>query len=92
MPKNNKYNGLNVIDLVADNLRFVGDIHGDYESILYYIDGHNVTNTIFVICGDCGIGFNSDSFYTKLFKKMNRMLSKGNNYVIMLRGNHDNPV
>jgi hypothetical protein len=71
------------------SLYFCGDIHGEFESIVYKLN--NLTDTALIVCGDIGMGFNKDEYYLLLFKKLNLKLSEKNNYLIMFRGNHDNP-
>ena len=49
------------------------------------------SNTIFIISGDAGLGFNDAKYYEKIFGDFNKILSYNNTYVIFIRGNHDNP-
>lgn len=70
-------------------LFFSGDIHGEFETIVYKLN--QLTDTVLIVCGDIGMGFHKDEYYTALFRKLNLKLSKNNNYLLMFRGNHDNP-
>lgn len=72
-----------------NSLAFCGDIHGEFETIVYKLNQY--TNTVLVVCGDIGMGFYKDEYYLTLFKKLNLKLSKQNNYLLMFRGNHDDP-
>ena len=49
-------------------------------------------NSLFIIAGDCGLGFNKPKYYEDLFDKFNKVLSYNNSYIIMVRGNHDDPA
>ena len=48
-------------------------------------------NSVIVVAGDCGIGFNKEKFYIDLFSKYNEIFSKTNIVVLFVRGNHDDP-
>lgn len=41
--------------------------------------------------GDCGFGFDKPGYYENVFKRNTLRLSKSNNWVVMVRGNHDDP-
>lgn len=49
------------------------------------------TNSLFIIAGDCGIGFNKQKYYMDLFERFNKILSYNNTYIMFVRGNHDDP-
>ena len=70
-------------------LAFSGDIHGEFKTIVNKLN--NFTDAVLVVCGDIGMGFNKVDFYYNLFKILNLKLSKKNNYLLMFRGNHDDP-
>ena len=80
------------INETITNIGFIGDIHGDFKSLLRKIKDYE--NTCFIICGDIGIGF-SDQPLKKLKGMINTtiypFLKKRNNIIICLRGNHDDP-
>lgn len=73
-----------------DNLLFCGDIHGEFETIVYKLNQYE--NTVLIVCGDIGMGFYKDEYYYSLFKKLNSKLSKQNNHLLLFRGNHDDPA
>jgi predicted phosphodiesterase len=75
-----------------DNIQtlvFCGDIHGEFETIVYKLN--NLTDTALIVCGDIGMGFYKDEYYFSLFKKLNLKLLKNRNHLLLFRGNHDNP-
>ena len=74
------------------NLYFVGDIHGDFQSIKNKTK--DFTNTCFIFCGDIGVGFSDTplrKFKGFIDKIIFPFLKKRNNMFICIRGNHDNP-
>ena len=79
-----KYNNL--------SLGFIGDIHGDFQSLQKIIRPYE--NTVFIVCGDCGFGF-PDTKEDKIRKMIKAIFSdflkKRNLYLLFVRGNHDDP-
>ena len=43
-------------DTIKD-LYFVGDVHGSWDIVTYHIRQYKVKDTVFIFCGDVGIGF-----------------------------------
>lgn len=79
------------------NLICIGDVHGEFSTLRFklaqYIEKYHLTNTIFIVCGDCGFfGKNTDNkwFYHER-SKINNILVKSSNELYFFRGNHDNP-
>lgn len=73
-----------------DNIIVCGDIHGHFEVIYDHIEAEN---TLFIVAGDCGFGFQRPDYYERLYtSKFSRKLNKKNNTVIFIRGNHDDPL
>lgn len=73
-----------------ENVVVCGDIHGHFEVIYGHV---HAENTLFIVAGDCGFGFNRPNYYDQLYtSKISRNLNKKNNMVIFIRGNHDDPV
>ena len=42
--------------------------------------------------GDCGFGFDKPGYYDNVYNRNSSRLSKANNWVVMIRGNHDDPA
>jgi len=63
------------------------DSFGHFENDIY----NNYKDSIIFIAGDNRIGFKSDSFYTDLLTKCNKIMEYNNIYVIFIRGDYDNP-
>lgn len=78
--------------LTLNNMKtlvFSGDIHGEFETIVYKLNHY--TETVLIVCGDIGMGFHHENYYLTMFKKLNLKLSKTGNQLVMFRGNHDDP-
>ena len=75
-----------------ENTQFVafsGDIHEEFKTIVNKLN--QFTDAVLIVCGDIGMGFNKNDYYLDLFRHLNLKLSKRNNYLVMFRGNHDDP-
>ena len=68
-----------------------GDIHGNFDGLKYYINSKLPENCILIICGDIGLGFESEAHYLPIFNKINETCVKKNIHVLLFRGNHDDP-
>jgi len=71
----------------------IGDIHGEFNNIVFKINSqYEITDSICIACGDIGMGFYKFNYYKDLFSKLNSKLKKANNHLLLIRGNHDNPI
>ena len=80
------------LEIKTKNLAVVGDIHGDFPELVWRItERYKITDTTFIIAGDCGIGFDNslEDMYRR--KRMNSKLGNSGNTLLCVRGNHDNP-
>ena len=70
-----------------------GDIHGDYVKLVYKCCvQYQMTDTLIVVAGDCGFGFSRPGYYEDIYMKLSGRLAKANNWIVFIRGNHDNPA
>lgn len=70
-----------------------GDIHGEFQQLVHKCSiQYGMTDTLIIVAGDCGFGFDRPGYYENLYTKCCRRLSKANNWLAFLRGNHDNPA
>ena len=77
----------------AKHMVVAGDIHGDFEALVYKCCvQYSMTDTLIIVAGDCGFGFQRPNYYENLYKKLRSRLSKANNWIVFVRGNHDNPA
>ena len=83
------------MNLIKDTQEYLntialGDIHGDFHVLTYFINKNQLLNTAYFQVGDFGIGFNFKSEVADL-KILNETLIKYNSKLYVIRGNHDNP-
>jgi hypothetical protein len=70
----------------------VGDIHGDFNRLIHKCCiRYKVRNALIVVAGDCGVGFERPKYYDYVYERNRRFLSGANCWLVMVRGNHDNP-
>ena len=44
-----------------------------------------------IVAGDCGFGFERPNHYINLYNGLAGRLKKANNWIVFVRGNHDDP-
>lgn len=77
----------------AKNVVVCGDIHGEFNASVFKLCiQYKMTDTVLIVAGDCGFGFDKPGYYDNIFKRNSSKLSKANNWVVMVRGNHDDPA
>ena len=77
----------------AKNVVVCGDIHGEFNAVIYKLCvQYQMTDTVLIIAGDCGFGFDKPGYYDNVYNRNSSRLSKANNWVVMIRGNHDDPA
>lgn len=70
-----------------------GDIHGAFKALIYKCCvEYKMTNTLVIVAGDCGFGFLRPDYYKDLYRQLCTWLSQANNWLVFIRGNHDNPA
>ncbi len=77
----------------AKSVVVCGDIHGEFNAVIYKLCiQYQMTDTLLIVAGDCGFGFDKPGYYDSVFNRNSSRLSKANNWVVMIRGNHDDPA
>ena len=77
----------------AKNVVICGDIHGEFNALVYKLCiQYQLTDTLLIVAGDCGFGFEKPGYYEQVFKRNSARLSKSRNWIVMVRGNHDDPA
>lgn len=77
----------------ARGIVVAGDIHGDFEALVYKCCvQYQMTDTLIIVAGDCGFGFQRPGYYENLHMRLSGRLAKTNNWLVFVRGNHDNPA
>ena len=70
-----------------------GDIHGDFTQLVFKTCvSKKMTDTLIIVAGDCGFGFHNPGYYEDIYTKLSSRLAKANNWIVFVRGNHDNPA
>ena len=80
---------VNIFNIDKPNICFVGDIHGEFNSLQGLMKKTNFKDTAYIVCGDIGFGFCKKEYYSNIFNKLTRTASKLNCEFIFIRGNHD---
>lgn len=76
----------------AKNIVVCGDIHGDFNGLAFKLCvQYQMTDTLLIVAGDCGFGFEKPGYYDIIYNRISTRLSKANNWILMVRGNHDDP-
>lgn len=69
-----------------------GDIHGDFDDLVNKMCvQYEMRNTLLIVAGDCGFGFEDKNYYGSIARRNARIMNKANNWILFVRGNHDNP-
>ena len=51
-----------------------------------------IRTALVIVAGDCGFGFEKAGYYDQVFRRIKKRLTQNNCWVIMMRGNHDDPA
>lgn len=52
----------------AKNIIICGDIHGEFKSLIYKLCvQYQLTDTLLIVAGDCGFGFEKSGYYEQVF-------------------------
>lgn len=70
----------------------IGDIHGGFAMLEWYVKSQCITDSLIILCGDVGLGFESIAHNQKVLQSLDKVAKNGNNYFILMRGNHDDPA
>lgn len=81
----------NILKYNVNDVFCVGDIHGHFDGIPYFIKKYGIKDSLMIFCGDIGLGFCKSTYYTQEFNKLTSICKKNNVHIVFLRGNHDNP-
>ena len=77
----------------AKNIVVSGDIHGEFNQLVHKLCvQYAMRDTLLIVAGDCGFGFDNPGYYDEMVKKNSRRMSEANNWIVFVRGNHDNPA
>lgn len=82
---------MNILKINTNAVFCVGDIHGNFESIIGQIKRYDLTDSAILFCGDIAFGFNKPDYYNQIIGKIRKECKKRNVYILFIRGNHDDP-
>lgn len=85
---------MRIYDFSSESLKLYvcGDIHGEFDALICTLEQLEVENAVVIVAGDCGIGFEAEEYYHHLYNSIEQNLIKGNNILLFVRGNHDDPA
>lgn len=69
-----------------------GDIHGEIRTLVYNLRRLQAKDTVVIVAGDCGIGFEKVGHYENIYHRIKNTLERQNCILLFVRGNHDDPV
>lgn len=70
-----------------------GDIHGDFNVLVNKVCvQYQMRDTLVIVAGDCGFGFERKGYYDAMVRKNAKRMNECNNWIVFVRGNHDNPA
>ena len=74
----------------AKRVMISGDIHGDFKGVVFKLCiQYDLKDTLLIVAGDCGFGFEKPGYYQTAYNQVAGRLRKANNWVVFIRGNHD---
>lgn len=63
----------------AKSIVVSGDIHGEFKELVYKCCvQYGMTDTVIIVAGDCGFGFEKPGYYENLYRRCRERLSKAN--------------
>jgi UDP-2,3-diacylglucosamine pyrophosphatase LpxH len=77
--------------ICTTDLIVIGDLHGMWNTLFYYIKQLELNDTTIIVAGDCGFGFEKPEYYTQTYNKFKKYLLENNVHILFIRGNHDDP-
>ena len=80
---------MNLVFNEIEKIKVIGNIH--INNMKSYIDSLDITDTMIIACGDYHIGFDTFNNDVEKILKIEYQLEKNNNYLMLIRGNRDNP-
>lgn len=69
----------------------LGDLHGYFDTLFNWLKTARFEDTLIIICGDIGFGFNKEAYYKQKFMSINDYCVAHNCHLYLFRGNHDDP-
>ena len=70
---------------------FLGDTHGEWDTVFRVLDGHEIQDVLLIHVGDIGVGFVSPEKQKRQFDILNDRFKKRKINFVGIKGNHDDP-
>ena len=75
----------------SEQVIFLGDLHGNFDTLLFWMKNFVFKNTAIIVCGDIGFGFHKPEYYRLKLEAINKFCKQSDCRVFFIRGNHDDP-
>ncbi len=75
----------------SEQVIFLGDLHGNFDTLLFWMKNFVFKNTAIIVCGDIGFGFHKPEYYRLKLEAINTFCKQSDCRVFFIRGNHDDP-
>lgn len=82
---------ITVHNIYTEQVIFLGDLHGNFDTLLCWLKNNDIKDTALIVCGDVGLGFYKPQYYRLKFEAINKFCKECNCNVYFFRGNHDDP-
>ena len=80
-----------VHNVYSDQVIFLGDLHGNFDTLLFWLKNFVFKNTTIIVCGDIGFGFHKPQYYRLKLEEINKFCEESDCKILFFRGNHDDP-
>lgn len=87
-----KNQSINEYQLEVSCAYAVGDVHENLLSLVRFIEIYDLRDCALFLCGDNGLGIMSDLAMREIFTALEMVCELRNIYILLIRGNHDNPA
>lgn len=82
---------MNIIESNLDTIYAIGDVHGEFPGLNWWIKTNNFKDCIIICCGDFGLGFEHPNIEKRSINRINNTCKENNIELYAIRGNHDDP-